>query len=110
MPTYDYECKECGKTLEIFQKMSEAPLKKCPACGKLKLQRLMGPGAGLLFKGSGFYITDNRSAAYKAQEKAESEGASKSSPPGSASSPPPSSPPSPPTGAKESTKSDKEKP
>jgi len=78
MPTYDYECRACGKTLEVFQPMSEAPRKKCPACGKQKLERLIGPGAGFIFKGSGFYITDYRSPDYQARAKAESEGKSAS--------------------------------
>jgi putative FmdB family regulatory protein len=72
MPTYDYECRACGKTFEVFQSIAEAPKKKCPACGKAKLQRLIGPGAGFIFKGSGFYITDYRSADYKEKAKAES--------------------------------------
>jgi putative FmdB family regulatory protein len=75
MPTYDYECKACGKTFEVFQPISEAPKKKCPACGKSRLERLIGPGAGFIFKGSGFYITDYRSQDYKEKAKAESGGA-----------------------------------
>ena len=78
MPTYDYECRACGKTLEVFQPMSEARKKKCPACGKQKPGRLIGPGAGFIFKGSGFYITDYRSPDYQARAKAESEGKSAS--------------------------------
>ena len=58
MPTYEYECKACGKHLEIFQSMKDAPLVKCPECGKLKLKRLLGTGAGIIFKGSGFYCND----------------------------------------------------
>lgn len=58
MPTYDYECDACGHAFEAFQSMSEKPLKKCPACAKRKLQRLVGTGAGIIFKGSGFYETD----------------------------------------------------
>jgi len=80
MPTYDYECRACGKTLEVFQPMSEAPKKKCPACGKQKLERLIGPGAGFIFKGSGFYITDHRSPDYQARAKAESESEGKAKP------------------------------
>ena len=71
MPTYDYECRACGKSFEFFQSIAEAPKKKCPACGKQKLQRLIGPGAGFIFKGSGFYITDYRSSDYKEKAKAE---------------------------------------
>ncbi|MBW7894025.1 MAG: zinc ribbon domain-containing protein [Opitutaceae bacterium] len=58
MPTYDYVCTKCGHELEIFQSMKDDPLKKCPACKKQGLKRLLGSGAGLIFKGSGFYITD----------------------------------------------------
>ena len=57
MPTYDYECEKCGHRFEHFQKMSDAPLKKCPKCGK-KVHRLIGGGSGIIFKGSGFYETD----------------------------------------------------
>ncbi len=58
MPTYDYRCQACGARFERFQKMSDGMLRKCPECGKLKLRRLMGSGAGIIFKGSGFYETD----------------------------------------------------
>lgn len=71
MPTYDYVCDACGHALEIFQSMSEAPKKKCPKCGKSKLARRIGAGAGFLFKGSGFYLTDYRSKSYTAQSEAE---------------------------------------
>jgi putative FmdB family regulatory protein len=66
MPTYRYECQACGHTLEAFQSMTEKALRKCPACSKQKLQRLIGAGAGVIFKGSGFYETDYRSASYQA--------------------------------------------
>lgn len=57
MPTYDYKCTECGYLFEYFQKMTDSPLEECPEChGKLK--RLIGAGAGPIFKGSGFYQTD----------------------------------------------------
>lgn len=56
MPTYEYECPACG-VFEEFQRMTDEPLKKCPQCGK-KVSRLFGTGAGLIFKGSGFYQTD----------------------------------------------------
>lgn len=72
MPTYEYECGNCGHHLEIFQSMKDAPLKKCPECGKNKLQRLIGTGAGIIFKGSGFYETDYRSENYKKSAKSES--------------------------------------
>lgn len=65
MPTYDYQCDNCGHKMEAFQSITARPLKKCPKCGKLKLKRLLGIGAGLIFKGSGFYETDYRSDSYK---------------------------------------------
>lgn len=58
MPTYDYRCKECGNTFEEFQSMSAEMLVNCPACGKPALVRLFAQGAGMIFKGSGFYLTD----------------------------------------------------
>ncbi len=72
MPTYDYECDACGKSLEMFQRMSEDPIKKCPNCGKNKLRRLFGTGAAIVFKGSGFYQTDYRSESYKSAAAKES--------------------------------------
>ena len=65
MPTYDYECDACGHTFELFQSISEPVQKKCPECKKLKLRRLFGTGAAVVFKGSGFYQTDYRSDSYK---------------------------------------------
>ena len=65
MPTYDYRCKACDHEFEEFQSMSAKPLRKCPECGKLKLERLIGTGAGVIFKGGGFYETDYRSESYK---------------------------------------------
>ena len=59
MPTYEYECDNCNKTFEVFQKITDAPLKKCPKCSK-KISRLIGGGSGVIFKGSGFYATDYR--------------------------------------------------
>jgi putative FmdB family regulatory protein len=58
MPTYEYVCTKCDHEMEAFQSMKDAPLKKCPACQKAGLKRKIGGGAGLIFKGSGFYITD----------------------------------------------------
>ncbi len=83
MPTYDYVCNACGHALEIFQSMSESPKRKCPACGKLKLERRIGAGAGFLFKGSGFYLTDYRSKSYADGKIAESTLASPESTPAS---------------------------
>jgi putative FmdB family regulatory protein len=65
MPTYDYQCDACDHHFDEFQSISAEPLKKCPKCGKKKLRRLFGAGAGLIFKGSGFYLTDYRSDSYK---------------------------------------------
>jgi len=65
MPTYDYECDACGHEFELFQSISEPVKRKCPECGKLKLRRLFGTGAAVVFKGSGFYETDYRSESYK---------------------------------------------
>ena len=79
MPTYDYVCKACGHRFEEFQSMSSSPLKKCPACKKSKLERLIGTGAGVIFKGSGFYETDYRGDAYKNDAKNDTEAASKPS-------------------------------
>ena len=71
MPTYEYECLKCGKRFEVFQKMTDEPKKRCPTC-RGKVRRLIGAGAGMIFKGSGFYITDYRSKDYKEQKKKES--------------------------------------
>ncbi len=70
MPTYDYVCDACGHSFEEFQSITAKNLRKCPECGKFKLRRLIGAGAGVIFKGSGFYQTDYRSSSYqKAAEK-----------------------------------------
>jgi putative FmdB family regulatory protein len=71
MPTYEYKCTACGHAFERFQPMSAEPIKRCPQCGKSKVKRLIGTGAGLIFKGSGFYITDYRDAGYKEKAKAD---------------------------------------
>src|SRR6188474_1442904 len=65
MPTYDYACDACNHEFEVFESISAEPQKKCPKCKKNKLRRLFGAGAGLIFKGSGFYQTDYRSESYK---------------------------------------------
>jgi putative FmdB family regulatory protein len=62
MPTYDYACKDCGHRFEAFQSMSDAVLTTCPQCDAEALQRMIGAGAGLHFKGSGFYLTDYKKA------------------------------------------------
>ena len=76
MPTYEYVCEKCGHQFDLFQSMKEEPLKVCPAAvcvrkrwGKGKVKRLLGTGANLLFKGSGFYITDYRSTGYQEAAK-----------------------------------------
>jgi putative FmdB family regulatory protein len=71
MPTYDYRCNECGHEFEEFQSIKADALKTCPKCQKESLQRLIGPGAALIFKGSGFYLTDYRSEGYRKAAKAE---------------------------------------
>ena len=71
MPTYEYKCSNCGHAFEKFQSITAAPIKKCPECGKNAVKRLIGTGAGLIFKGSGFYITDYRSEGYKESAKAD---------------------------------------
>jgi putative FmdB family regulatory protein len=74
MPTYDYACSACGHRFEEFQSISADPLKKCPACKKQKLERLIGPGAGVIFKGSGFYQTDYRGGSYASDAKKDEAG------------------------------------
>lgn len=70
MPTYEYACLKCGKDFEVFQSMKDAPLTTCPLCKKGKVRRKIGGGAGLIFKGSGFYITDykNKTSGAPAKE------------------------------------------
>ncbi len=91
MPTYDYECGNCGEKTEIFQKITDDPIKKCPACGKHKLVRQFGTGAAIVFKGSGFYQTDYRTDSYKkgaeSEAKSKDSGASSDSKPSAESKP-----------------------
>jgi putative FmdB family regulatory protein len=75
MPTYDYHCTACDHEFEHFQSINSPVLRKCPACNKLKLQRLIGAGAAVVFKGSGFYQTDYRSESYKKGAAAEKKAA-----------------------------------
>ena len=79
MPTYDYECRECGHRWELFQQMKENPKRKCPECGRLRARRLIGPGAGIIFKGSGFYQTDYRGDSYANDKKKDTESGSSGS-------------------------------
>ena len=79
MPTYDYQCSECDHEFELFQQMSASVKRKCPECGKNKLKRLIGTGAGIIFKGGGFYETDYRSDSYKKEAAADKKGGEKKS-------------------------------
>ncbi len=73
MPTYQYKCNACGHDFEEFQKMTDRPIDTCPNCGDTKsVHRLISGGAGILFKGSGFYTTDYRSESYKKAAQSES--------------------------------------
>ena len=96
MPTYEYLCGQCGKKFEQFQSITAKPVRKCPACGRRSVRRLIGAGAGVIFKGSGFYQTDYRSDSYRKSAEKEkpstassnsSEGAGKSSSEASGKSP-----------------------
>jgi putative FmdB family regulatory protein len=69
MPTYEYECKSCGHTFDVFQNMSDEPVKVCPECGK-EVRRLINGGTGIIFKGSGFYVTDKNKSSGGASSKA----------------------------------------
>ncbi|MGP0066375.1 MAG: FmdB family zinc ribbon protein [Isosphaeraceae bacterium] len=82
MPTYDYICDECGHEFEAYESIMAQPRTECPECKQLKLRRKIGPGAAILFKGSGFYQTDYRSDSYKKAaeaDKSSSNGAAKPS-------------------------------
>jgi len=76
MPTYEYKCTECEELFEYFQKITDPPFKECPVCGG-EIKRLISGGAGIIFKGSGFYSTDNKSSSasadYSSKNKKESE-------------------------------------
>jgi putative FmdB family regulatory protein len=69
MPTYEYACGACGHRFDEFQSIAADPLTKCPACKKPKLERLIGAGAGVIFKGSGFYQTDYRGSGWASDAK-----------------------------------------
>ncbi|MDB5321110.1 MAG: putative regulatory protein FmdB family [Phycisphaerales bacterium] len=102
MPTYEYKCSACGHAFEKFQSIKAAPIKKCPECGKSKVKRLIGMGAGLLFKGSGFYITDYRGDSYSKAAKADVAPTTT----GSETKPAADAPATPKTDAKSETKSE----
>jgi putative FmdB family regulatory protein len=70
LPTYEYECRSCGHRFEAFQSITDRPLRKCPECGK-GVKRLIGAGAGIIFRGSGFYETDYRSDDYRKKAEAD---------------------------------------
>jgi putative FmdB family regulatory protein len=87
MPTYEYQCEKCKKSFELYQSMKDAALTVCPkeqcrqkTWGKGKVKRQLGTGAGLIFKGSGFYITDYRSEGYKAAAKSDASAGTESKP------------------------------
>lgn len=105
MPTYEYACEKCGQNFDAFQSMRDAPFRECPKdlCrlerwGHGKVKRLLGTGAGIIFKGSGFYSTDYRSSSYKeaakkeAPEKPAADKASASKPEGKGGASPPAAP------------------
>lgn len=92
MPTYEYECPKCGNAFELVQSMRDEPLKKCPKCKKAGVKRLVGGGAGLIFKGSGFYITDYKNKDSAAKEKRKADGAAKPAESKPAATPTPAKP------------------
>ena len=71
MPTYEYVCGKCEHRFERFQSITAKPIRKCPNCGKASARRLVSAGAGIIFKGSGFYATDYRSDSYKSAANSE---------------------------------------
>ena len=71
MPHYDYECKDCGHTFEVFQQINDKPLTECPKC-KGSVRRLIGTGSGLIFKGTGFYVTDYKRNTNEGKKEAKS--------------------------------------
>ena len=79
MPTYEYACTKCGHEMEAFQSMKDEPLKQCPACKRRTLKRKIGGGAGLIFKGTGFYITDYKKKSGSKSDAGETKTVSKPS-------------------------------
>jgi len=100
MPTYEYECQKCHHRFEVFQRITEPPKKTCPQC-KGRVKRLLGTGAGLLFKGSGFYITDYRKPGYQQAAKSESSAAKSDTSPAKAENAPSATTSSKPAGGKD---------
>jgi len=86
MPTYDYICDACGHEFEAFESIKADPQTDCPQCHEARLRRKIGPGAAILFKGSGFYQTDYRSESYKQRAAADKPADSSSSKPADSSS------------------------
>ncbi len=105
MPTYDYICDSCGHEFEAYESIMASPRTECPECKLPKLRRKIGPGAAILFKGSGFYQTDYRSDSYKKAEQAEKSSNEAASKPASESKPAPSSNGSSSSGSSESPRS-----
>jgi putative FmdB family regulatory protein len=103
MPTYQYQCKTCGNELEEFQSISEPPLVRCPKCNNDTLARVIGSGAGLIFRGSGFYLTDYKKSGPPGEPKPEKKGEGKTEPatPSASSDSKPSSEKAPPGPKKE---------
>src|SRR5690242_20396264 len=87
MPTYDYICDQCGHEFEAYEPITAEPRKDCPECHNETLRRKIGPGAAILFKGSGFYQTDYRSDSYKKAAKADKPSDTAAKPSGDAASP-----------------------
>ncbi|MDR2177537.1 MAG: zinc ribbon domain-containing protein [Treponema sp.] len=83
MPTYEYECKTCGHTFDVFQNMSDEPVKVCPLCGK-EVRRLINGGTGVIFKGSGFYVTDKNKSSGKTSSAPQKTGKTAASAPAAA--------------------------
>jgi len=106
MPTYDYECETCGHQFEAVQSMKDPRLTDCPKAGcPGPVHRKIGRGAGIIFKGSGFYQTDYRSDSYKAAAKKDSESSTSTSAPAPAATPAPAPAPSPASGSSSSSSS-----
>src|SRR5437870_3037853 len=93
MPNYDYRCTSCGYEQEIFQRMSEAPVTTCPNCGKETFERLVTGGAGVLFKGEGWYVTDYSKKSSGGKEKDSSTAPAADKTPPSPATPPPAAKP-----------------
>jgi len=79
MPTYEYDCRKCGRRHEAFQSITAKPLTRCPTCGG-RLERLLGSGSGFIFRGGGFYTTDYRSKSYHEAKKKDEQASSPKKP------------------------------